>query len=214
MLKENGFVLSRELLSADTNLALPENHQVLTLHSADSEKFVLIRKGTEGYKSASVVDVTGSFEKREWLASIQAAIKDDAKTIVVGQNDSLSGSLGFVNCLRREPGGTNASLVLTYGNVPKFSVEDPFYSEQLEKGLGINVFKGGAWGTYRHLLLEQAPLVESEHCFANSTVRGDLSSLKWVEGTLSTNSVMELERTLVYVRIRPKSWPTLKVLSI
>lgn len=201
VLKENGFLLSRELVSADTNITLPENHQVLTVHSTDSEKFVFIRKGNEGYKSSCVVDVTDSFEKREWLASIQTAFKDDARVIVVAQNDSLNGSLGFVNCLRREPSGTNASLVLTYGNVPKFNVEDPFYREQLEKGLGINVFKDGTWGTYRHLLLEQAALVEREHCFAHSTVRGDLSSLKWLEGPLNTKSVMELERTLVYVSI-------------
>lgn len=27
--------------------------------------------------------------------------------------------------------------------------------------------------------------MESEHCYANNTVRGDLSSIKWIEGPLT-----------------------------
>lgn len=56
--------------------------------------------------------------------------------------------------------------------------------------MGLNVYKGGEWGTYRHLLLPSEPLVDKEHCFVNVTVRGDLSSLKWVEGPLTWNSIM------------------------
>lgn len=130
---------------------------------------------------------------------MQTILKDDCKVTLFAQNDLLSGALGFINCLRREPGGSNVALVVTTGDAPKFDVNDPFYSEQLEKGIAINVLENGKWGTYRHLLMEEAGLVEREHMFGNNTVRGDLSSLKWIEGPLNSESIMDLERTLVYV---------------
>lgn len=59
-----------------------------------------------------------------------------------------------------------------------------FFRDQLAKGMAVNVHKDGKWGTYRHLLLSEAKLIETNHCIS-SLSQGELSSLSWAEGHLS-----------------------------
>jgi len=70
-------------------------------------------------------------------------------------------------------------------SAPPFSLSNPFYAEQLAKDLATNVYKDGTWGSYRHLQLEDNPKVKVEHAFVNVGVRGDLSTLKWFEGSIN-----------------------------
>lgn len=67
---------------------------------------------------------------------------------------------------------------------PPFSVNHPFYKEQLAKDLAVNIYKDGKWGSYRHLLLEELSSIKAVHRYVNTTVRGDLSSLQWFEGEI------------------------------
>lgn len=82
---------------------------------------------------------------------------------------------------------------------PEFDVFHPFYKEQLNKNLAVNILKNGQWGTYRHLLLENNGDNLVEQCYVNSLVAGDLSSLKWLEGPLSWNDKLRPGRVLVSV---------------
>lgn len=71
-------------------------------------------------------------------------------------------------------------------NVPaSLNIDDKFYQSQLSKDLAINVYQNGQWGTYRHLKLDEANKVKAAHIYANVTVRGDLSSLSWMKGSIS-----------------------------
>lgn len=94
-----------------------------------------------------------------------------------------------MTCIRKEMGGANARYIFIQDkNAPKFSLSTQLYAEQLDKGLVANVLKGSQWGRYLHLQLDQQSNVSSlqvEHAYVNSLVRGDLSSLKWIEGPLS-----------------------------
>lgn len=98
------------------------------------------------------------------------------------------GLVGLMTCIRRESGGANARYVFIQDkNAPKFG-STRFYAEQLDKGLMANVLKGGQWGSYRHLPLDQqssVPSLQVEHAYVNTLTRGDLSSLRWIEGPLS-----------------------------
>lgn len=134
-----------------------------------------------------------------WLRPLQEALTSGAPVVVYTQNDPRSGILGLVNCLRREPSGKKVSCFFIAGGAPDFDLQDDFYQRQYKKGLAANVFKDGKWGTYRHLLLEQEPLVERQHCYVNAVTRGDLSSLRWIEGHLTNASTLEPEKTLVHV---------------
>lgn len=99
------------------------------------------------------------------------------------------GLVGLVTCIRREIGGANARYIFIQDkNAPKFGLSVRFYAEQLDKGLMANVLKGNQWGSYRHLPLDQPNNVSSlqvEHAYVNTLTRGDLSSLRWIEGPLS-----------------------------
>lgn len=82
---------------------------------------------------------------------------------------------------------------------PTFSLEDPLYKTQLKKDLALNVYKNKSWGSYRHLLLEPAPLVEVKHACVNTVIRGDLSSLRWLAGSAVPFTKKAEESNLVHV---------------
>lgn len=94
--------------------------------------------------------------------------------------------MGLVNCLRRELGGEIVRGILIQDpQAPKFSLQNSLYSKQLKKDLAINVLReNGIWGSYRHLPLQklsEKPVIQG---FVNQLSRGDLNSLKWIEGPL------------------------------
>lgn len=97
--------------------------------------------------------------------------------------------VGLMTCVRQEAGGHNVRYVFIQDkNAPKFCLADKFYADQLSRQLMANVLKGGQWGSYRHLRLDQQTDVSSlhaQHAYINALTRGDLSSLRWIEGPLS-----------------------------
>lgn len=70
---------------------------------------------------------------------------------------------------------------------PKFSLTSEFYQKQLKKDLLVNVFRDGVWGSNRHFLLEDQSSVTpvpKEYAYIAPTTVGELSTLKWIEGSL------------------------------
>lgn len=94
--------------------------------------------------------------------------------------------MGFINCLKQEPGGEFVRGILIQDPLaPKFSLENPLYANQVQKDLVVNVLRGyGVWGSYRHLPLPPPQPQEVRHARVNQLVRGDLSSLTWLEGPI------------------------------
>lgn len=84
-------------------------------------------------------------------------------------------------------------------NAPVFDPNHPLYATQIKRNMSVNIYKNGQWGTYRHLLLDQIEEVETEHSFVNPVTRGDLSSLKWIEGNLNSETILPPEKKLVQV---------------
>lgn len=196
--------ISREDLDFDPEAAQKElpGMDILSIHQTDTERLVLLRKSMESTDHAVIIDITQTSDF-SWLPTLQEAVKNDEKVIIYSQNAPLSGILGFFNCLRREPGGANIRCVFVNDqNAPKFDVEDEFYAKQLKKGLISMIYKDGKWGTYRHLPIEKETVVQREHVFNNVTVRGDLSSLRWIEGPLTTKTVLTPEHSLIHVCVK------------
>lgn len=192
-LKPNGFVLLEETAAQlNLKLALKQTDLILVAKQIDPVgKTYLLLKKLEKSKEPTIIQIV---EKNfSWLEGLKAALKkadsEDQQVLLVSQGEPLLGLVGLMNCIRREPGGANARYVFIQDkNAPKFSLSTQFYAEQLDKGLVANVLKGGQWGSYTHLLLDQQSNVSSlqvEHAYVNSLVRGDLSSLRWIEGPLS-----------------------------
>lgn len=60
------------------------------------------------------------------------------------------------------------------------------HKDQIKKDLFVNVLKDGEWGSFRHLpVYSDDRSLDVEHAYVNTLVRGDLSSLRWIEGPLS-----------------------------
>jgi len=52
----------------------------------------------------------------------------------------------------------------------------------------MNIYRGGTWGCYRHLKLDNhssSTSLQVEHAYVNALIRGDLASLSWIEGPLT-----------------------------
>lgn len=84
-------------------------------------------------------------------------------------------------------------------DAPVFSLDEPLYKTQLKKDLVLNVYKNNVWGSYRHLLLESSSLVDVYHSTVNTTIRGDLSSLKWIAGSLIPFTTKPEESNITHI---------------
>ncbi|KAG5886386.1 hypothetical protein JTB14_033597 [Gonioctena quinquepunctata] len=197
-LRENGYIITRE--SSDFNDQLLDSFidlSVQTMHRNDRETLILLRR-SPGKKQTIFFNLIED-QQFTWLTKIQSALKTNQEIIIYSHKNPQSGLLGFFNCLRREPEGDNVRSVLIMDENKEFYPNDGSSVEQLGRGMAINVYQQGSWGTYRHLLLEKCDLVESEHCFVDQTVKANLSSLTWVEGPLRP-SFTEAEKKLVKIK--------------
>lgn len=196
--------MSREKLDVDEDKADLGNLVILTKHTTEQEKFYFLHNRNNQNK-ITPVEISDSFDNFHWVPKLQEVVSGNDNVVIYAQNQELNGIIGLYNCLHREPGGKKVTCVFTLGDAPVFNPENNFYTTQLSKGFSVNIYKNGQWGTYRHLPLEKDIKVTKEHCFANVSVTGDLSSFSWNEGPLSTvNNKSSLDKVLVHVSYKPK----------
>ncbi|VEN52720.1 unnamed protein product, partial [Callosobruchus maculatus] len=198
-LKENGFIISREEPNYNISAAFFEKLDAYTIHRTKEELLVLYRRKVP-QKPMNVMKIVND-ESLLWIQELQKLHKSKSKEdiVIYSEKDSTSGILGLTNCLRKEPETRNIRCVFLMDESDTFDITDIDLQKELNKNLAINVKKGGKWGTYRHMLVKRESYVDAEHVMANIMVRGDLSSLRWTEGPLSSNMLPPLERNLVYV---------------
>uniref|UniRef100_H9H9W4 Fatty acid synthase n=1 Tax=Nomascus leucogenys TaxID=61853 RepID=H9H9W4_NOMLE len=115
------------------------------------------------------------------------ADKDSSRPVwLKAINCATSGVVSLVNCLRQEPGGHRLRCVLLSNLSSTSCVQevDPGFAELqkvLQGDLVMNVYCDGAWGAFRHFLLEEdKPEEPTAYAFVTTLTRGDLSSICWV----------------------------------
>ncbi|KAB0795973.1 hypothetical protein PPYR_10034 [Photinus pyralis] len=191
-LKAGGFILTEEPKQAvDTKLITSLGLDVVSTQTAGTKTYVLMRKITEIPADASVLTITET--NFAWVEPLKDAMKksetDNMKIYLVCQGEELTGLVGMVNCLKQEPGGAHVrACFIQDKNAETFSLTSAFYKKQLQKDLIHNVLKNKTWGSYRHMLLDQhnnSATLHVEHAYVNTLTRGDLASLKWIEGPLT-----------------------------
>ncbi|KAK4877916.1 hypothetical protein RN001_010422 [Aquatica leii] len=194
-LKDNGVVIARE----DLNCAIGEvpGFEVISTITTSSEKLLLLKKTLPSITKLIKIVMDGS--DFSWVSSVQQCLKDNVKALLVIEGEVYSGALGFINCLRREPGGAQLQCLYIMDRNVRYNPSDSFFKSQLKKSLAINVLKNNVWGTYRHLPLNTEVLVERDHMFNCATQIGNLSSLRWVEGPITLNAEQEPETMLVSI---------------
>ncbi|XP_070161148.1 fatty acid synthase-like [Polyergus mexicanus] len=209
VLKDGGFLLTRGQPLSRNDFTTAERHNLAVVLEKRTEKehIVLLKKKERMRRKTEVIFVNNY--EFSWLEQLTLILSDEsniARIILVGQEDSECGLLGLINCLRREPGGELIRGVLIQDETaPKFSLDEPLYAEQLQIDLIINVLRPGmTWGSYKHLPL--APLTPklSYHALVNQIIRGDLSSLRWIEGPIVSDYQHKDLVRIVYATINFK----------
>ncbi|EZA60541.1 hypothetical protein DMN91_010029 [Ooceraea biroi] len=192
-LKPSGFILLEETAAhLDLETALKDTDLTLVSRQTDSigKNYLLLKKLK---KSGEPIVIQITEKNLSWVETLKAALKitytGEQEVLLMSQGEELIGLAGLITCIRKETGGANVRYVFIQDkNSPKFGLSVPYYVNQLDKGLMANVLKGGQWGSYRHLQLDRQNNVSSlqvEHAYVNTLTRGDLGSLRWIEGPLS-----------------------------
>ncbi|XP_046416456.1 fatty acid synthase-like isoform X1 [Neodiprion fabricii] len=207
VIKDTGFILAREPLNANVDSLrsdVSENFDVILEKSTSKELLLLLRRKQQLFPLTTVVRVNN--DEFTWIETLQAALKGEKdkavrhrnRVLLVSEGDYESGLIGLVNCLRKEPGGELVrGLLIQDSQAPKFSLNDPFYSQQLQLDLALNVLRSGKlWGSYRFFPMEPLALKPVYHAQINQYTRGDLSTLNWVEGTIQPD---EQQRDIIKV---------------
>lgn len=162
---------------------------VISEQTVDNRVFILLRPTidmAEREKQIVVVSETNF----KWLEELKESLIDSETgkyTYIVCQGEEFFGAVGFMNCIKNEAGGRLARMIFVQDkNVEKFTFESAMFAEQLKKDLIQNVYKNGTWGTFRHLKLDSTMgTLPVEHAYVNALTKGDLASLKWIEGPLT-----------------------------
>lgn len=197
-IKENGFILLEESVTAYRNttkrdtLLNEHNLQVVMSQTCDQKVYVLLRHKTDltQRKSQKLILTESNFK---WVDDLKKALttaeETQTYTYIIVQGEELFGAVGLMNCIKNEAGGKYARLYFVQDKVSeKFDFNGKLYKTQVEKDLIANVYKNGAWGTFRHLRLKNQkaiPTLPVEHAYVNALTKGDLASLRWIEGPLS-----------------------------
>lgn len=177
-LRNGGFVLTREKLSKSENLsALSKyNLDVILEKNTSMESIILLKKKDQPIKKTEIVRINNNeftwLEKLNSIMNIENKTIDNTRIILVSEKDSDCGLLGFVNCLRKEPGGEIIRGILIQDTeAPEFSLQNSLYAKQLQLDLPINILRPGKiWGCYRHEPISLSKLKPVYHAFVNQTV--------------------------------------------
>ncbi|KAJ8679083.1 hypothetical protein QAD02_014870 [Eretmocerus hayati] len=211
-LKDGGFLLTREDARQIQNIeefAQRSNLQVLAEKKCGPHLFVLLKKKEKIPKKTLVIEVSNN--SFDWVEQMRKTMTDvleketpgSTRIVYVSEADFENGLVGFINCLRKEPGGEIVRGILIQDpKAPKFSLQDPLYAKELEKNLACSVLRAnGVWGSYRHFPLPPQGPKPVRHGWANQLVRGDLGSLAWLEGPIQVGYKNENLVSVVYSSI-------------
>lgn len=198
-INENGLIISREC----KQVTLSDSRcQLISRIPLDTDDILHVMKLKKFQRPpAKIIQITSDVS--DWLKPLQDALTEGT-VVAYSYHDSYSGILGFTNCLRREPSGEKLRcFFINDENAPEFNLESPFIKKQFDFGHIINVFKDGQWGGYRHLRLNECPslIPRNDHVFANSLVKGDLSSVLWLQGHLNMHNLKIEREKLIKIQI-------------
>jgi fatty acid synthase len=197
-IKEDGFIFLEESApvyerSKKSQTLFQElNLLVVTEQTNEHKVYLLLRRSVKlEDREKQVIHATES--NFNWVEDLKTALLNSETgkfTYIVCEGEELFGAVGMMTCIKNEAGGKMARLIFIQDKAEKFSFTSNLYANQLRKDLISNVYKNGAWGSYRHLKLDNlsnAPTLQVEHAYINALTKGDLASLKWIEGPLSMN---------------------------
>lgn len=152
---DRGFVVSREKSSCDLRLegSLPVGYQIIASIPGNGELIVIMQYFK---KQPTIPDkiVKMTSKNYDWLQALRKSIQT-GPILAYAEKEELSGLIDLVNTIRKEPNGLNLKcFFIDDYRVPLFDINNQFYKTQLQRGLTMNVYRRGRWGSFKDLLLE------------------------------------------------------------
>uniref|UniRef100_A0A0A9Y3U2 Fatty acid synthase n=2 Tax=Lygus hesperus TaxID=30085 RepID=A0A0A9Y3U2_LYGHE len=207
-LKAGCFIISEEAQSRE----IPRSLELVAQFAFETKFLLLLRRAISNVDLTVMKLDENNFswveQVKDWLMKHG---KSGRKLLLLSQAKRSSGIIGFFRCLRLEENGSSVRVMLVSEEV---SLTDTSLKDQMQKGLAVNVLHKGIWGSYRHLKLtetetredtkesEITTLTHSQHAYVNTLVRGDLSSLQWIQSqifnTFSRGNGIDKELCTVY----------------
>lgn len=142
-ISEKGYLLSRESsnLKIDS-IETPPGLQLISVIPTETESLVLFKRlSRKIHELPTIIRMSTDCKSFEWLDMLKASIKE-GPVILVSQNNNLSGIVGLVNCIRKEPNGDMVCCVfIDDARAPVFDYENPFYKDQIKLGLAVNIYR-------------------------------------------------------------------------
>ncbi|GAB1860823.1 Fatty acid synthase [Camponotus japonicus] len=200
--RDGGYLLTRErsnIINFDKYLRQYKLNVILEKRT-ETEVIVLLKKKVE-IKKMTVVYINN--DNFNWLEELKLLLNDenqlvkDNRIIIVGERDFECGLLGFINCLRKESGSFVRGVFIQDEKALKFSLQNSFYMQQLQKDMSINVLRSNKiWGSYRYLPLPRPEAQPVPSAYVCQMVRGDLSTFCWTENDISDSHLEDLIRVV------------------
>ncbi|CAH0778224.1 unnamed protein product [Bemisia tabaci] len=168
----------------DYAAASGQDYVVLYEQVFDTKRFGLLKK----------IDINQKFRicevSKNWSSSVEALKCDthlgDESVILLFNRPPSANPLVITQKVLKEISVSNVKCFLSWGEgLPPISVDRNFYSEQIKRGMVINVLVNGQWGTYRRQSIpqQQANLTQVLHLLEQS-VEG--VSVNFVSPALNT----------------------------
>ncbi|XP_072399714.1 fatty acid synthase-like [Diabrotica undecimpunctata] len=193
-LTENGFILFEGIFEAHRNRSL----EIIFESISDKHSVFLLKPTFDLPKDYTILNISNS--NFDWLENLKNLDKsNETKTVyLVSENEDVSGLVGLTKCLLTETTKLKFCSVLIDQGAIKFSVDDPFYKNQIKKNLTFNILRNNNWGTYVHLPLKELEKQNVGNAAININNVGDLSTLDWSERRFEGIRVFD-ESEMVYV---------------
>lgn len=140
---ENGFLISRESTAVTIdNVVVPSGFQLIALVQTEDENLVFLRRYKKTLrKNLKAIKISASDSAYKWLDELRESLKDDL-VIAYSENEKMSGILGLINCVRKEPNGNQVSCFFIDDTAaPPFDMSNVFYAPQIALDLGVNVYR-------------------------------------------------------------------------
>ncbi|XP_046335907.1 fatty acid synthase-like [Haliotis rufescens] len=165
--------------------------------------FLVRRANNTGEENQTIICVDDL--NCSWVDMVKSALADchlrpEGENVWLQANNKNSGIVGLCNCLQKESGGERLRCMFSSERIAPSS---ECFKKLVRQDLVMNVEQQSKWGSYRHTpLSKDAEWLqrESEHAYVDVTIRGDLSSLKWIVSPLQKlDATVGAERELCSV---------------
>ncbi|CAD5118531.1 DgyrCDS7222 [Dimorphilus gyrociliatus] len=144
------------------------------------------------YVPRPIIIPCNDYEQFEWVDKLKSAMEEtnkdkNTRVWLIADKDNRNGIVGFLNSLRQEPDGDKVRCLFN-ANLEDELIPECYlpggdkFTELLAKDLVFNIFRNGTLGCFCHFHIEDVTsCTDLENAYATAFLRGDLSTLQWVQ---------------------------------